>query len=404
MPNADPEFKEWYSPTLGRILFALLLALGGFWLPQEVPLVWYPLNEPGDDILYLEIKCAADGEGDVKIYENLTHGINELDTISWPIAASENTYTYVFPLPDAPITELRLDPPAKGVALRVDNLRITDRRGKVIRQFPRDAIVPQHQIASLNSTPSGWEIRSTADSFDPYARIEIGAPIVAREMTPRNALRCALSSGYLAGMLWLILLAVLFTFWRPHSLKDAGVHLGYMALLAGAFALVGNRGLIRNSWHYSQFTPPPPSANVHMEMDLTTSIGNQAQIFWDTGNGISEADSHRATLTPSPNLQTLYFPLPAAQLNGLRLDPGDEAGSISIREIRIVDDQRVVREVLDLKALTPAHDIAEAAIETSFFRPLKIVTTAGATDPVLLFSDEAVAQINRAKASIAPPP
>ena len=54
-----------FRPTWSRGLLAVLAAAGAFCLPQKVkvPLEFYPLNHPGDDILYLEITCASDKAG-----------------------------------------------------------------------------------------------------------------------------------------------------------------------------------------------------------------------------------------------------------------------------------------------------------------------------------------------------
>ena len=60
-----------FQPTWRRLLFAAALAAGAFLLPQEVPLEWYPLNNPGTDINYLEISCAANVTGNVEICSDL---------------------------------------------------------------------------------------------------------------------------------------------------------------------------------------------------------------------------------------------------------------------------------------------------------------------------------------------
>lgn len=67
-----------------------------------MPLEWYPLNEPGTDINYLEISCASDKTGEVQIFYNLTRGINSLDSIRIPISSTTQTYTYTFPCPMRP--------------------------------------------------------------------------------------------------------------------------------------------------------------------------------------------------------------------------------------------------------------------------------------------------------------
>lgn len=363
----------------------------GFIVPQEVPLVWFPLNKPGDDILYLEIKCAADGDGDVKIYENLTRGINELDTINWPISATEQTFTYTFPLPDAPLVELRLDPPGSGVSLDVDSLRIIDRRGAEIQRFPIESVVAQNQIQSITPTDSGWRLTSVADANDPFVQLELYAPVVAKGINQRNLLRCVLSTGYLAMMLLIILLTVLFTFWRPNNWRAFGVHVGFMAYLALMFAAVGNRGLIKNSIHYAQFEAPSPPHGLRLELDVNSSGGSTTQLFWDSSNGFSEEESSRKALQSQTTLQTVRFDLPSQLFSKLRLDPRDDSGWLDIRGIRVVDLVNHTKAVIPLDTLQPAQHIE--SIEGKD-RAVRINTVSGVVDPILLFTSDAVKLVN----------
>src|SRR4051812_35109731 len=96
-PAPAEQIPDWFSPTRGRILFSAILGVVGFLLPQEVPLVWYPLNDPSPGTVQLEIACASSVNGWMQIFYNngpLSH------TIDVPMAPTAHTYTYVFPLPD----------------------------------------------------------------------------------------------------------------------------------------------------------------------------------------------------------------------------------------------------------------------------------------------------------------
>lgn len=388
-----------FHPTRWRLLFALILAAGGFFFSQEVPLVWYPLNEPGDDILYLELKCASDKEGDVQIFYNLTNGINQLDSIFFPIAPSQQTYTYTFPLPDAPITELRVDPVSQGGTLTIDRMRIIDRRGTEYRRFTYDHFRPQNQIASIERTENGWSITSDADATDPFTRIEMFSPIVAKDLNHRNLLRCLLSWGYLSLMLWIILLAVLFTFLRPTSWRELVSPVAFMAILAMLFSVVGNRGLIKNSWHYSRFQEPVLPSGLALELDLVSSGSTQMDLFWDIGRGMNGEDINRQYCFPYPGLQTISFPIPGQSLKALRYDPRDNAGAVTIHGIRLIDAGQRTRMVLPLESLKPFREIQSAGtVELPHYlgKGLRIETTPEATDPILEFTPQAVAQINRA--------
>jgi hypothetical protein len=379
-----------------RAGLALVLAAAGFFLPQEIPLEWYPLNKPGDDILQLEINCATDQDGRVQIFYNTTGGINERESISWAISPTAHTYTYTFPLPDAPITELRLDPVGAGGALIVRNLRIIDRRGAEIRRFTRDDIVPVQQIAGVSPLADGWKITSVAGSNDPFANIRLPAPILAKDLNHRNLLRCLLSGGYLALMLWILLLAVLFAFYRPRDWRDGLRHAGFMAALALMFSAVGNRGLIKNSVHYARFVPPPVPPGAILEIDLATDRPATAQLFWDSARGFNEADSVRAYYEPHPGLQTLRFALPDAPLKALRFDPLDDEARLAVRGVRVSDATRRTLAVLPLTALEAGADIATLSAGDG---ELVVTTAPGRKDPTLLFGTNAVRLINEALAT-----
>ena len=357
--------------------------------------MWYPLNDPGEDILYLELKCASNQDGDVKLYLNTTRGINELNTIYFPISPTEQTFTYTFPLFDAPITEIRLDPVAQGGTLTIDHLRIIDRRGVEYRRFTVDMLRDAAEISAITPTKEGWSITSTPESFDPRVMIELVSPIVAKGIDQRSVLRCLLSTSYLSLMLWILLLAVLFVFWRPSSWRDFFLHVGFMASLAVMFAFVGNRGLIKDSWHYSQFEPWPISDEVRLEMDLVSSVNSPVQLFWDMGNGINETDSQRQVYAPHEKLQTLRFTLPKQGLDALRFDPRDNFGETRIRGIRIIDGGNRTLALLPLDAFDSINQIDSISKDID---ELTVTTIAGADDPVLMFKPETVELINEAVA------
>lgn len=396
MPHPPSEIAEatpeLFRPSKARGWIAATAAVAAFFIPQEVPLEYYPLNNPGTDINYLEITCASDKKGYVQIFEDLTRGMSELTSIRFPIGPSEQSFTYTFPLPDAPITALRLDPPSEGATLFVRQLRIINRRNEEVRRFTHDSLEPLNQIASINPAPDGWTIVSTPDANDPFARLALAAPLVPVGMNHRNLQRCLLSTGYLSMMLWIISLAVFFAFRRPEPWRTTGASMAFLALLAVLFSFVGNRGLIRNSIHYAQLVAPPTPSGLHLEFDLSTSGSSNTQLFWDTGTGISETNSARRNYEPHPGLQTVRFALPAQSIRGLRFDPRDGGGWVKIRGIRVVDASDLTRVVLPLDSLTAANDIDALEVKNDW---LTVEIPATAADPILLFTPAAVEEINR---------
>ncbi len=371
---------------------AAIVAGLGFLLPQEVPLEWYPLNEPGDDIYYLEISCAANVDGHVEVrYDAGRFGSRPFDNIHWPVSPTARTYTYTFPLPDLPIVELRVMPPKDG-ELTIRQMRIINRRGEEIRRFTRDLFRIERDLAAIEPLPEGWKLVAAQGAQSPSARIELFSPVIPAGMNHRNLLRSLLSTSYLAGMLFLVLMAVLTATWRPRGWRDFFIHAGFMAGLAILFAPVGNRGLIRNSLNFARHVAPVFPPDLRLELDLTTdNPTQQAQVFWDLGTGFGESDSVRAQPEPHANQQTLRFALPNRPLKDLRFDPLNGAAKMVIRGIRLVDVGHRTRRVLPLDVFVPEREIARLEVDNGM---LRVETTADADDPILRLKPEALALIN----------
>jgi len=393
-----PPSSDLFVPTWGRAAFGLGLAATAFFLPQEVPLEYYPLNEPGNDILYWEISFAStDFTGNTFLRYDVGKGFNDLHSIQIPISPTEQTYTYTFPLLDAPITALRIDPADRPGEIRIRQMRIIDRNENEIRRFTKDDMMPAEQIASVFPLEEGWKIATTEDAREPYLRVRLDTPLVAKGLNHRNFLRSLYSWSYLALMLWIILLAVYFTFLRHRDWRTLAKSVSFLALLALAFSAVGNRGLIRNSWAYSRFQPPVVEpGGLRLEFDLSTDRPVYSTLFWDTGGGIRGEDSQRRDYEPHALMQTLRFDLPeGVPLRELRWDPIDDAGSFRIYGIRLVDRVGRTLAKLPASALQPAQQIAVLEEERG---TLILQTTDNATDPIVGFTPEALLQLNAALA------
>jgi hypothetical protein len=233
-------------PSWRQLLVASVIATGAFFLPQEAPLEWYPLNDPSPGTVQLEITCGTNVDGAMQIF--YTNG-RTLHTIDVPMAKSAATYTYVFPLPDAPLTALRLDPFFAGPGeFTVDRLRLIERHGTAVLTFPLATVKPSPGVTSIQPAgEEGWKLTAVAGAIHPHVTLNLPHPVVPSGMNSRNLQRCLLSTGYLAGMLWLILLIVLTILHRQEGARALLPPALFLAILALLFGVVGNRGLIRES-------------------------------------------------------------------------------------------------------------------------------------------------------------
>ena len=394
IPDVTPDL---FRPSVGRAWLTAVFAVAAFFIPQKIPLEWYPLNNPSSGLRYLEITCAANATGNVRIYLQGIRGNNDLDAIGWPIGPSEMAYTYTFPLPDMPLNGLRVYPLDQPGELRITNFRLLNRRGEELRRFICGSFTTNAGV-EIMPTKEGWRMTEFRRSgVWEWASIDFGHYTAAEGMNTRNLQRCLLSTSYLALMLWILLLAVFFAFRRPEPWRKTIASMAFLALLGVLFSFVGNRGLIRNSVRYSLVELPPRSSKLTLEMDVTVSCPAVAQLFWDTGEGFSEKDSCISPLGDSPNEQTLRFPLPEKTIAALRFDPLDRSGRLNVRRVRLVDGNGDVRCTFDADAFESVQQIATLKKQEE---TMVIETTPNAGDPILMVKPKPLAQLNQVRSAI----
>jgi hypothetical protein len=399
MPDfSDDEPKETpdlFRPTFWRCVIGAVAAFAAFFVPQEIPLEWYPLNNPSSGLRYLEIKCAANTTGNVQIFLNTGRGINELEKIAFPIGPSEMTFTYTFPLADAPLQEMRLDPLDKPGELLVEGFRLINRRGEELRRFTIDDFRSQYGLSAIEPTQHGWKM-IVNDPHGGRVHIDFSHFSDPEGMNERNFKRCLLSTSYLAMMLWIILLAVFFAFRAPEAWSKTFRSMAFLAWLGIVFAFVGNRGLIRNSIRYARTELPPAARNFRLELDVNASQPDTVQLFWDSGKGFNEEESTRTGIKGTRGMETLRLGLPSKSIRALRLDPFVHAGTITLRRVRLVDSNGDVRATFTPDVIKPQYQIAKIEKKSEFVVPDSYIieTEPNATDPNLGIDSSVVDRFN----------
>ncbi len=81
------------------------------------------------------------------------------------------------------------------------------------------------------------------------------------------------------------------------------------------------------------------------EITLTSSAVGSTQLYWNTGNGFNQTDSSNQPLKIEPHPVVYRYMMSAGKLRGLRFDPIDREGTLTLSHARIVDSQgKVLRE------------------------------------------------------------
>jgi hypothetical protein len=121
---------------------------------------------------------------------------------------------------------------------------------------------------------------------------------------------------------------------------------------------------------------PPPA----LEVEVRSDADGVAQVFYDTGVGMSEAESATAPVNASDTYETLHFPLPDRDVRGLRFDPLNGPGTLSVRRVSVVNGLGSVVKEFALGDLGRGNQIAVWDARGS---ELQFSTTPGANDPIV---------------------
>jgi hypothetical protein len=134
----------------------------------------------------------------------------------------------------------------------------------------------------------------------------------------------------------------------------------------------------------SDFIEEYETPELFLKVSIKTSIDSTAQMFYNTGNGFNEKDSHRVKVNGNSRFDNLEFPLPIEKGNikKIRFDPLRAEGKVVIKHILLVDRyDRLIQDV-DLESVKARNQIQSLEIING---SLAVQTMEKAKDPILQF-------------------
>jgi hypothetical protein len=115
-------------------------------------------------------------------------------------------------------------------------------------------------------------------------------------------------------------------------------------------------------------------------VEMRSDTNATAQLFYDVGRGLNEADSAGLPVDESNTYATLHFPLPRATIRALRFDPINGPGTFSVRHVYIESWFGYIERQFGHGDLVALNQIATSADTGS---ELQFSTTPAADDPML---------------------
>jgi len=119
-------------------------------------------------------------------------------------------------------------------------------------------------------------------------------------------------------------------------------------------------------------------SQTYLQISMKSSADGTAQVYYDMGGGLSEADSATASVIGDRVYHDYRFRLPHRPVYGMRFDPLMSEGWVAIRQVRWLDGLGYPLGKMDLKHLLPLNNIASL---TSTDQEVQVVTNQGIDDP-----------------------
>lgn len=206
-------------------LKSIIVTLGV--LALLAPLCWRPPAKPAAQ---LRLQMSTTAHGDIQVYVDAGNGFSEALSIRKPIApANGAAVDYAFDLPPCKIQAVRLDPLNAPGSATLTQVEIRDASGMILEKAASKSWHPNHEVASVEECPGGWEVTTRADSQDSSLEWTLAKPIDLRVRLWPSWVR------FIGAGLGLFLTVVLIRHWSPlgRGLRAAQIRLAPHAVWTG---------------------------------------------------------------------------------------------------------------------------------------------------------------------------
>lgn len=154
---------------------------------------------------YFEARVSGDlNKRSMELFHNLGRGIRGEESVQVWFEERETTRELRLRMHPGRIQALRIDPMDHGATLRIENARIVDRDGEVLRELPPSLFQPRAQIASITRVGNSTTVTSEPGALDSQLAVALDPPVFTRPLGWRGwkrhlVLGLAAAAGALLG-------------------------------------------------------------------------------------------------------------------------------------------------------------------------------------------------------------
>ena len=85
----------------------------------------------------------------------------------------------------------------------------------------------------------------------------------------------------------------------------------------------------------------------YLSFEMNSSHVGEGQLFFNTGYGFNERQSHKFAIAKSDSWEQFYIPVPFSEVLNVRFDPSSEAGEYILRNVRLTDFKGRILSIYD---------------------------------------------------------
>jgi hypothetical protein len=313
--------------------------------------------------LILHVVMKSSVESEARLYYDKGKGLSEKNSVGIPIPGDQQLRDYWFPFPKGIVKPLRFDALSTGGTVTLAALEVADDCGVPLGSVDFHQLKALNQIQSMDLQGGQMRIVTEPNANDPQISVPIeGFPQV--QISDRRialfGLRIIVEYFILLGLFFSI-----FSFWLhfPNwSMRTLMIVVVIVSLWRG--------------WELYQ-----EATATYLQISLQSSVGGQAQLFFDRGRGFNEVDSTKTAIQGGGRSGVYRFRLPGEPIFNLRFDPFNDSGTVRLQDVQWVDRRGNLLRTFDPHHWKPAYHIRELKIRG---KALVVVTEPELKDPQLV--------------------
>lgn len=129
------------------------------------------------DCYFFDVTLTSDSAGTIQLFWDQANGFTEYDSSRQPIKIEPKPVGYRFMMPMGEFKALRLDPIDGAGVFTFRRIQIADRRGRIVKVFEPDEIVPASGIRQVWTERQVVHIATDPASSDPVIELRLTRPL-----------------------------------------------------------------------------------------------------------------------------------------------------------------------------------------------------------------------------------